>query len=235
MTFRSSVDPSSSRRQSLKATLDEVPLSKIVLIGLVGLALASVIGELSLWGSVKSIDEAIFHSAVPAIQSVPGLVDVSVHVTKMGSIPVNYGMAIGIGFYGGLQRRSWYLPIAVVGSLFAGHVFQILVDRIVEGTVPADYVLGGSAGPFFSGGVMRVTLMVGMAATLALPPSKDRVVWSLAVAFGIVEGFTRLALGRHWPLDIVAGFPVGLGLLWLFRQAVASWRDGWRTRASDER
>ncbi len=218
---------------AVKATVDHIPVRRIVVLWLFLFSVTLVLGEASLFTEVKLVDKALFDSIVPAIQSIPGVIEVSTHLTKMGSIPVNYGMALGIGFYSGLQRRSYYLPPAVVGSLFVGHVFQLLVHRIVQGYAPTEFALGGTAGPFFSGGVMRVTLMVGIAATLALPPSKDRVVWTLAVGFGVVEGFTRLALGRHWPLDIVAGFPVGLGLLWLFRQAVDHWRDGWRTRATD--
>lgn len=218
---------------SIKTNLDRIPVSKIVVLGLGGFIVALLVGKASLFSAVKAVDVALFDLMVPALQSIPGVVPVCTQLTKMGSMEMNYGMAIGIGFYGAMQRRSYYLPIAVIGSLFAGHVFQAMVHKIVQGSSPEGYAIGGYAGPFFSGGVMRVTLLVGMMATLALPPSKDRAVWSLAVGFGIVEGFTRLALGRHWPVDTLAGLPIGLGLLWLFRQAVDHWRDGWRTRATD--
>jgi membrane-associated phospholipid phosphatase len=36
------------------------------------------------------------------------------------------------------------------------------------------------------------------------------VVWG---AFVLATGFGRVALGRHWPLDVFASYLIGLGLL----------------------
>lgn len=42
----------------------------------------------------------------------------------------------------------------------------------------------------------------------------------VAVLAGVFEGLTRLALGRHWPLDVAAAVPVGLGVAFVVWQAV---------------
>ncbi|NNE94514.1 MAG: phosphatase PAP2 family protein, partial [Acidimicrobiales bacterium] len=37
---------------------------------------------------------------------------------------------------------------------------------------------------------------------------------------GVLEGLTRMALGRHWPLDIVAALPIGLVVALIVGRAV---------------
>jgi membrane-associated phospholipid phosphatase len=41
------------------------------------------------------------------------------------------------------------------------------------------------------------------------------------MAFVLATGFGRVAMGRHWPIDVLASYVVGLGLLsgliWIHR------------------
>ncbi len=188
-----------------------------VTVGLVlGFVVTVGVGKLSLLGSVKTVDEAAFLSVVESLQSVPGLTGFSEVLTDLGAIPINVGMALGLALMAGLQRPSSRLGVLVVAALFSALVFQNLTNRVVDGFAPTEFVIG-DAGPYFSGGVVRVILLTGMAATLALPRERGRWVWRLAIAMGMLEATTRLVLGRHWPFDLLAAFPVGLAFLWGFR------------------
>lgn len=177
--------------------LDVQALLRSVLLVLLGFAVAVGVGLFSLIDVVKDIDTAILEAVVPRLQDVPGLSALSKRLTDIGAIPINYLMALVLAVVAGLRHRHLVPAALVFGCLFGGHVFQNLTNRVVKGSVPAIEVIG-AAGPYFSGGVMRVIILTGMAATIALPHEHDRWVWRLAVLLGMVEAFTRLALGRHW-------------------------------------
>ncbi len=187
-------------------------------------------GKFSLLSGVKVVDEAVFEFLVTGLQAIPGLTSVSERLTDIGAVSVNYGMAMALAFFVGLQRRSVLLPSLIAVTFLCGHALQYLTNRIVAGTVPTEHVIG-AAGSYFSGGVMRVVLLAGMAATLALPRHRDALVWKLAIVLGLVEAITRLALGRHWPIDLFASFPIGLGIVWIFRQLALPLLERDRTQA----
>jgi membrane-associated phospholipid phosphatase len=207
----------SSNPQNDSSPPSPATISQVAISAIAGFAATVLLGKLSLIDAVKRVDEAVFDACVGFLQSIPGLTSVSERLTDIGAIPVNVGMALGLAFFVCLQRRNVVVPGLVLGTFIGSHALQNLTNRLVDGHPPTDRVIG-AAGPYFSGGVMRVIVLTGMAATLALPRSFDRWVWRLAVFLGVIEAITRLALGRHWPIDLVASFPIGLGIVWLFRQ-----------------
>ena len=190
-------------------------IARVILCLGLAFVVSLAVGKFSLIDRVKVADEAVFSGVVGALQSIPGLTSVCNVLTDLGAIPVNWGMALAMAFVVGLQRRSPQLAVLIVGTHFCALVFQWLTNRLVDGYAPVEFAVG-EAGPYFSGGVMRVIILVGIAATLAEQP--ERRVWRLAVAFGLFEGFTRLVVGRHWPIDLLAAIPIGLTFLWAFRQ-----------------
>lgn len=189
----------------------------------VGFAVVVVVGLTRRIGWVRRGDEAIFDWVVPELQDVPGLADFASWATDLGAIPVNAGMAIALAAVAAVAHRQVEPPLLVIGAAVGAHGVQRLADRVVDGSIPVNHVIG-DAGPYFSGGVMRVTLLVGIAATIALPRLDDRWIWRLAIGFGVFEALTRLIVGRHWPYDLVAALPIGLGILWVFRSAYGPWR-----------
>ncbi len=66
-----------------------------------------------------------------------------------------------------------------------------------------------------------------------LPSWRDRrSIWVLPLAVGLLEGGTRLVLGRHWPLDIALALPIGGAVLWCHWQVscwIADTRAGLRS------
>lgn len=197
-----------------------------------GLCVATVIlGKMTLASPVKAVDEPLFELLVEALQSIPGLVEFSKVATQLGAIPVNYGMALGVACLVGLQRRTIFVPMLILATLFGSHVFQEVVKTFVDGTLPPDRYIIGSAGPFFSGGVQRVVVLTGVVLTLAQHEHADgstarpellgsRRVYQVSAVVGLFEALTRMALGLHWPLDLVAAFPIGLAIVWIFRAAL---------------
>lgn len=181
-----------------------------------------VLGKISLVESVKSVDEPLFDFFAGTLQDIPGASSISDRLTRLGSLNVNYGMAVAVGCLVGLQRRRWDIAALVIVSMFGAHMFQELVKEIVRGSIPANDLALGPAGPYFSGGVQRVILIVGIAATLAQDDGgwTDKFVYRLAVTLGVFEAVTRLILGRHWPFDLVAAFPIGITFLWIFRSVL---------------
>ncbi len=194
-----------------------------IIVASVALVLGTIgLGFFSLLDSVKEIDAAAYRGSLSVLQAIPGMVWISERVTSLGSIPANYGMAIGGGFIVWLQRRNAVVALLIVATLIATHALQKVTGMIVDGVIPVDDRIIGAAGPYFSGGVARVVVLAGILATAALPPSReaDRLVWRLVMVLGFVEALTRLVLGRHWPIDLIASFPIGITIVWIFRRIV---------------
>ena len=195
-------------------------LRRLIVLSVAGVVGVLGFGKFSLLGPVKTVDEAVLDAAVPWLQSVPGLTSFSEVGTDLGAIPINFFMLLVLAAAAVLRYRH-IVPAALVLMVgFGAHALQNVTNRIVEGTVPTRDVIG-AAGPYFSGGVMRVILLAGLALTFLLPERQQRLVWSGAALFGLFEAVTRLTLGRHWPIDLVSSFPIGLGLLYLFRQTLS--------------
>lgn len=194
------------------------------LSGLSGLLLLAtvVVGKLSLTGPVKSVDVRLFEAIVPWLQSVPGLTATSLAATQVGAIPISYAMITIGGLLVAFQRRRFGVAGLMAASLLGAHLLQRIVVRLVDGTLPEGPDVIGSAGPYFSGGIQRVIIVFGVIASVVAPRLgwSTRTIYGIAIAAGALEGLTRLVLGRHWPFDLAAAFPIGIAILMIFRQAL---------------
>lgn len=187
-----------------------------------GFALSLAVGMIFTGDTISDFDEDLFTSMVPRLQEYQSLTDASETLTQMGAVTVNFGMAFAVGLFGAAVHRKPIFALLVPLTLAGAHAFQNLTIEIVDRDIPTEHVIGNSGG-YFSGGVMRVILITAMLATLALPKLDARYMYGLALGLGILEGFTRLVLGRHWPLDILAAIPIGLGFAWAFRSVALTW------------
>lgn len=191
---------------------------RIVLAGL-GLVVFTLLGaRLVLYQPIRETNEAWFAWIVSRIQEPPVLVSTSRWLTEMGSHKLAYGLAVLLAIYLFSARRAVWPALLVPGTVFAAHCLQWLAINTAPGVVPDELVIG-VAGPFYSGGAVRAMIMTGMLVSslpLRAPPRSLKPVWIAAIAFGLLEGITRLVLGRHWPLDIAAAIPIGAGILWCY-------------------
>lgn len=187
-----------------------------VLITLVAVIVGRVLG----FGPVREWHESSFVTVVEALQRSDAVVDASSWLTDLGHTNLNYLMLVALGVCAWLRpncdTRAWLIAILVAG--LALRPFQGTVSRLVDGSTPDSPLVVGVAGPYFSGGVFRVTVIVAL--TGLVFNRSIRFVVGVAVLAGMFEGLTRLVLGRHWPLDIVAAVPIGLGFAFFIWQLV---------------
>ncbi len=169
-------------------------------------------GQLTMTSFGASINEGLFEPFAATLQAIPGMVRVSSTLTDIGKLTVNYGMAFGVAFFLFLARRDWRVPAFILAVMVGLNVFQSVVTRIVDSSTPSGEYVFGTPGPYLSGGVLRVLVLAGLFAVLA---GRSRVdAYRIAAVLTAIEAITRMALGRHWPFDILASIPLGYALLW---------------------
>ncbi|MGI9608785.1 MAG: phosphatase PAP2 family protein [Acidimicrobiia bacterium] len=218
MKFTGGIGMSAERRHPHYQTGSQM----LAIVGLGGLVVVTtvVVGRALGVGPVRDWHESTFAPIVEVLQRSDGLVDISSVVTDLGHINLNYIMLAALGMVAWRRSdvggRAWVVGLAV--TALALRPFQAIVSRLVDGSTPYSPLVVGVAGPYFSGGVFRVTLIAALAAMVF--QRSVRFVVGVAVVAGVVEGLTRLALGRHWPLDVVAAIPVGLAVAFIVAQAV---------------
>jgi membrane-associated phospholipid phosphatase len=105
-----------------------------------------------------------------------------------------------------------------------GALFMVLVLRLFKGMIslprplgvlPADVVTvigpGHRRGAFPSGHSATIALLAGV---WALTASRNSVRW-VALTVAAVVGISRMAVGVHWPSDVLAGLALGWVSAWL--------------------
>jgi membrane-associated phospholipid phosphatase len=109
------------------------------------------------------------------------------------------------------------LAAALIGLTLVADIVGFAVKLIVERGRPegalVEHFLGGDSFAFPSGHALRATALAGVLLWLLLPPPmRLPVAVGGALLAGAVMGYARVALGVHWPTDIIGG--VLLGVAW---------------------
>jgi undecaprenyl-diphosphatase len=155
------------------------------------------------------------------LQAVPGkrlVFDVTSTLTNTISVPFALIFLAIVGFVLLLGHRGAALLLALTFPL---HVLAQFPKALVDRPRPsADYegIVGvGGFQSFPSGHSEYVVTFYGFLAYLLMLHARDRrlraaifVAW---LVFALATGFGRVALGRHWPLDVLTSYLIGLGLL----------------------
>jgi membrane-associated phospholipid phosphatase len=136
-------------------------------------------------------------------------------VTQLGS--PNLAMAIGLIGVVLLWRRCRAAAVTL-GLLVASAVtVDILLKLAVDRSRPLDPVVDTGLGSFPSGHVIHAVVIFGLLPILLWAVTQSRVYLIAGFAvFGVAVvavAVSRVALGAHWPSDVIASLFIGASLL----------------------
>jgi membrane-associated phospholipid phosphatase len=138
-------------------------------------------------------------------------------LTAIGDYAVIGSFSVLVGGMLAYERRDWKPLPLLVGGVFSEICLQKALKRLVKGTKPAAESSIGPPGDFPSGGAARTLITFGMLARLLTQrwnaPAERAAIWSIVTALVLVQGGSRLYLGRHWPEDVAGGWLLGLLVL----------------------
>lgn len=187
-------------------------LTELAIFGTLGVAfLALLVGTPH--GDPSGIDRALMRD----VQGIPW--------GSFAFIP-QLGSDIGGGVYGTLvvpalaatlfaATRQWRL-LALLAAVFALHYLLISPKLFVEANRPSPLFGvegGGGLESFPSGHVQWATSFYGLLAFAGWRATEGRWRWAIVGGYAVIVLGTmlgRMELGRHWPVDVVAGVLVGL-------------------------
>jgi membrane-associated phospholipid phosphatase len=146
-------------------------------------------------------------------------------VTTIGDYSVIGPFSVLVGGIIAYDRRQW-APLPLLAGGFVAEIYlQKALKRLVKGTKPPEESSIGAPGDFPSGGAARTVITFGLLAHLLTQrwgaPAERRVIWSIVTGLVLVQGGSRLYLGRHWPEDVVGGWLFG----WLILRTLTAVHD----------
>jgi len=113
----------------------------------------------------------------------------------------------------GLRQQSFYLAASVLGSALLTNIIKYSVDRTRPFVhYPELAKLSGGGGPSFPSGHTTDAFALATAVSLCWPR------WYVVVpayCWAVLVGYSRLALGVHYPSDVLMGALVGAGASFL--------------------
>jgi membrane-associated phospholipid phosphatase len=160
-------------------------------------------------------------SVARAFQDVPGrqvVFDLSSTITN--TISVEFALLFAV-IVGGAYLLRFRAEAALLLLAFPLHVLAQFPKFFLERPRPSSAFEGiegvGGLNSFPSGHSEFVVTFYGFIAYLLIGrASRPWQRWAIAVAFlafALATGFGRVALGRHWPVDVLSSYVIGLGIL----------------------
>ena len=168
------------------------------------------------------LDADFFHRVYGWFRNSP-LLPVLGWLTHLGDSKVVFLLACG-GFGERLLRRApplvpWLgVPIAAgVTGWIKGQVARPRPSEVFSGL---GIGIGGQQGDAFPSG--HATLIFALATAACIRWPRARALWLGAAS---LVALSRVALGLHWPSDVIVGAAIGSGMV-----TVLSWFEKWLTR-----
>jgi membrane-associated phospholipid phosphatase len=136
-------------------------------------------------------------------------------VTQLGS--PNLAMAIGVIGVLVLWRRCRAAAVTLGLLVTSAVAVDIVLKLVVDRPRPLNPVVDTGLGSFPSGHVIHAVVIFGLLPILLWAVTKSSVYLVAGFAiFGVAVGsvaISRVALGAHWPSDVVASLLIGASLL----------------------
>ena len=173
------------------------------------------------------------HGAVDALNhAVAGnkmAVAVLTAITNMGGRSILFWL-VTVSTSVMLIRRQYqlaaYLLVTGLGALALDPVIKLLVGRLRPVVpMPITHAPGNS---FPSGHALDATVFYGVMLLVFLPiipPRLRKLATGLVIALVTAIGFSRIALGVHFPSDVAGGWLLGIAWLGITAHAFGHWRS----------
>jgi membrane-associated phospholipid phosphatase len=127
-----------------------------------------------------------------------------------GLFLVALGFAMGLA---ALVTRRYRLVLVIAIVLIGSALLTEAVKDLVMRQRPPDPITGTDGYSFPSGHTLNSTATYGLLAVIAWRSRLSLGLREVAVAIGVVApilvGLSRIALGAHWPTDVLAGWLAG--------------------------
>ncbi len=215
------IPDSKAWRRERFAVWSAVGLIPVLLAGLLFLVVLSLV--VSNWAPLRSFDTAAVDTFNAALDGRPLVVDALHLLTNLGGSETAW-LLLPVAVVWLLVRRvpdlALYVAVTAIGSAILSFGTKELVERVRP---VVDIPVASAAGHSFpSGHAMGATTTYGVLLLVFLPVIAQR--WrrpliGAAVFVVLLVGVTRVALGVHYPSDVLGGWL--MGLLWLFVTASA--------------
>jgi membrane-associated phospholipid phosphatase len=144
----------------------------------------------------------------------PGVASVLTPLSRL-LLPVGIAVVVVIAVGYVVVRNRSVLPVAAAAVAAGGawllvHVAKAIADRPRPYQVIADAVLRQqpALGTSFPSSHTAITVAV----MIALVPFLPRALAPVAIAYAVLVGWSRIYLGVHYPLDVLAGVGIGMAV-----------------------
>ncbi|HVH22972.1 MAG TPA: phosphatase PAP2 family protein [Pseudonocardia sp.] len=200
-------------------------------LGFIGLGLGALLLAGLLYAAsdfVITVDRSVVAALNRAVAPHPAVVTALHTVSLLGASVTCWIVLSTLALYVAVRRQlrlAAFIVVTGIGATALGPAVKQLVGRVRP---VVDAPVAAVPGPGFpSGHTLGVTVMIGVLLLVLLPaarPGVRRPLIGIGVALVVLVGFSRIALGVHFPSDVVAGAAIGLGWLAVTTSALHSWR-----------
>lgn len=175
------------------------------------------------WHPLQKADESAIDALNSAVSTTPGAASVLTVITNLGGTAFAWTvLTVAVGWL--TIRREWALAVYVALTGLGANALTTGVKELVDRTRPIvqDPVAAAPGLSFPSGHSLGSAVTYGVLALVFLPvvPVRfRRAVIIAAVTLVVAVGVCRVALGVHFPSDVLGGWL--LGLWWITLTAIA--------------
>lgn len=187
------------------------------------LAAAVWLAALLLGGPASQTDVAIFNALHAGER--PGLVEAARMLTRFGGWAILLPIGLVAVVYLAFQRRmrAGLLLIMIAGGRLLVEVQKTTLGR-PRPFAPEHLVTVKSMSFVSAHAANSMITYVGIALLLPIPQRWRSLAVAVAVAFSLLIGASRVALGVHWPTDVLGGWAFGVAWI-LICMRLASARE----------
>jgi undecaprenyl-diphosphatase len=184
----------------------------------IGIAIGALVGALVVSGIIHDFDERLSAamSQREGALADPRYREALRDITALGSFSVLAAAVIAASGYLFASRRprlALLLTVSALGATAFSTVLKLVIDRARPDA--AEPGLRTFTASFPSGHALLSAAIIltigGLIAFAARRRSESITVMVIAAVLTLVVGASRVALGVHWPSDVIAGWGLGLG------------------------